>query len=78
MYDYACAHARAGKNDQALALLQESLDHGFSPTQALIMINDPDLEGLHGDPRFAALVDEVQKRAATEKAKVDQANTGGP
>jgi tetratricopeptide (TPR) repeat protein len=78
MYDYACAHAVAGKNDQALVLLQESLDHGFSPAQALIMINDRDLEGLHGDPRFTALVEEVQKRAATEKAKVDQANTGGP
>jgi len=71
MYDYACAHARAGKNDQALALLRESLDHGFSPTQALIMINDRDLEGLHGDPRFAALVEEVQKRAAATSRKTN-------
>lgn len=53
-----------GKRDQALSLLREAVDHGLAPNIALYMEKDPDLEALHGDPRFAALIAHAKERAA--------------
>jgi len=59
-----------GKRDEALALLREAVDHGLAPNIALYMEKDPDLEALHGDPRFAALTAHAKERAAAaQKAK---------
>jgi serine/threonine protein kinase/tetratricopeptide (TPR) repeat protein len=57
-----------GKPDQALSLLREAVDHGLAPNIALNMEKDPDLEALHKDPRFAALVAHIKERAAAQKA----------
>lgn len=56
-----------GKPDQALALLREAVDHGLAPNIALNMEKDPDLEALHKDPRFAALLAHIKERAAVQK-----------
>ncbi len=55
---FALAHAP----DSAFHWLQESVRAGFSNLQTLK--DDHDLQGLHGDPRWAALVD-TMTRAAT-------------
>jgi hypothetical protein len=52
-----------GNRDQALALLREAVDHGLAPNIALQLEKDPDLESLHSDPRFAALVAYAKERA---------------
>ncbi len=53
-----------GERDAALSLLREAVDHGLAPNIALYMQKDPDLEALHNDPRFAALVAHAKERAA--------------
>ncbi len=69
-YNLACIAARAGKKDQALAMLQDSLDHGLSDSIAVDMDKDTDLNSFHGDPRFTALVAAAKQRAtATQKPK---------
>jgi tetratricopeptide (TPR) repeat protein len=64
IYGLACIAARSGKRGKALSLLQEAVDHGLSPINDLHMQKDDDLESLHGDPRFEALVAHAKERAA--------------
>jgi len=53
-----------GKPDEALSLLREAVDHGLAPNIALYMEKDPDLQALHNDARFTALITHVKERAA--------------
>jgi Tfp pilus assembly protein PilF len=53
-----------GKRNEALSLLREAIDHGLAPNIALYMEKDSDLESLHNDPRFAALIAHAKERAA--------------
>jgi hypothetical protein len=53
-YNLACAHARLGHVDEALASLSDSIDRGFAASKDLLQ--DPDLAPLRGDPRFSALL----------------------
>ena len=53
-----------GKRAEALSLLREAVDHGLAPNIALHMEKDPDLQTLHSDPGFAALVTHAKERAA--------------
>jgi tetratricopeptide (TPR) repeat protein len=52
-YNLACARARLGRADDALAALERSLDLGVPLGQPIG--EDPDLASLHGRPEFAAL-----------------------
>jgi serine/threonine protein kinase len=63
-YNLGIIAARRGQRDQALSLLREAVDHGLEPAAALDLENDPDLNALHGDPRFAALVARAKERAS--------------
>jgi len=49
--------------------LQEAVDHGLSPNQALHMEKDDNLKFLHGDPRFDTLVAHAKERAAPAAKK---------
>jgi eukaryotic-like serine/threonine-protein kinase len=60
-YNLACFAARNGKRNEALALLREAVDHGQSVAN---IQTDSDLESLHGDARFEALVAHAKERAA--------------
>ena len=53
-YNLACAQARLGHVDEALASLSDSIDRGFAASEDLLQ--DPDLAPLRGDPRFSALL----------------------
>ncbi len=61
-YNLACVATRKGDFNAALSLLREALDHGLRHAIAANIKNDPDLQPLHADPRFATLVTYAQSR----------------
>ena len=65
LYNGACSAALAGHADDAFELLGRAIDAGFSDSD--LIRRDSDLESLHGDPRWTALVD----RATTAFARIE-------
>ena len=61
-YGRACSEAICGSADEALALLKTALEKRESPLEWVE--RDPDLDSLRGDPRFAALIEEMKARFA--------------
>jgi hypothetical protein len=70
-YELAILREREGKNDEALVLIREAIDHGLTSDDTLGIETDPDLKSLHGDPRFTALVVETKKRPAAAALKTN-------
>lgn len=66
-YDLATMLARTGQKDDAFVLLQDALEHGYPPREAMQMATDTWLNPLHGDPRFARLVAYVKARYGQQK-----------
>jgi serine/threonine protein kinase/tetratricopeptide (TPR) repeat protein len=66
-YNLACIMADDGKREEALSLLGKAIDHGLDPETLLGMEKDADLDPLHGDPRFVALVARARERAVAQK-----------
>jgi len=64
IYSLSCIEARLGKRAGALSLLGESLEHGLPSWDAKDIATEPDLQSLHGDPRFDAIVVRVKANAA--------------
>jgi adenylate cyclase len=53
-YNAACVYTALGKRDEAIACLEASVGQGGLSRDWIA--NDPDLDPLRGDPRFAGLV----------------------
>ena len=66
-YNLAIVAELQGKRDHALALLREAVEHGLSPLQAQRMKDDEDLNTMRADPRFQALMAEIEKRSVAAK-----------
>ena len=62
-YYLACGAAIAGQNDEAIKYLRQSIDQGFP--DILYIQKEEDLKNLHGDPRFAALIQEINTRLSS-------------
>jgi tetratricopeptide (TPR) repeat protein len=62
-YNLACALARSGHADEAMAALDRVVDLGWG--DADLTAADPDLESLHGDEGFEALLDRMRGLAAS-------------
>ena len=60
-YNMACTLSLMGRSDEALALLELSLEHGFDRWDLLAA--DTDLNSVRSDPRFTALVERFQDGA---------------
>jgi len=71
-YNLACVAAVQGQRAKALSLLTEAVDHGLLTDLALGMEKDDDLNSLHGDRRFEALIGRVKHRAAADAAQKPQ------
>ncbi len=64
LYQLAILDEQEGKNDEALTLLRDSINHGLAVESRDGIGTDPDLNALHGDPRFNTLVAETAMRDA--------------
>lgn len=66
LYNAACSSALAGRPEAALGFLERSVAAGFGNVEGLK--KDADLTSLHADPRWAALVDRMEKAAQLREA----------
>jgi hypothetical protein len=55
LYNAACFHARLGEGEAAFVRLERLSGTGFGMRDWIA--RDPDLESLHGDPRFARFLE---------------------
>jgi tetratricopeptide (TPR) repeat protein len=63
-YNLACAESLLGNISSALSALKTSIENGYR--DAVHMSTDPDLESLHGQPEFIALVQMAQHSGREE------------
>ncbi len=73
MYNEACALAKDGQPDKAMASLNESVDAGFGDAKALA--GDDDLKSLRGRPEFPQLVEKVKEAAKKAEKERDDMMT---
>lgn len=66
LYNISCAHALAGRTDQAIAFLGRAFHEGFAETETIE--NDSDLDSIRSDPRFVALTG-INPPAEADRAK---------
>jgi serine/threonine protein kinase len=71
LYQLAILDEQEGKNDEAIALLRDSINHGLGVDARNGIGTDPDLTPLHSDPRFNALVTEIENRDAKLSQKTN-------
>jgi non-specific serine/threonine protein kinase/serine/threonine-protein kinase len=64
-YSLACLSSLQGNRDQAITELQEAVDHGFADP---IILDDPDLQSLRGDPDFERIAGAVKEQHPTNPA----------
>jgi len=64
LYGLAIIVAKHGHSEEALSLLREAVDHGLPRSMASVMGEDTDLNPLHGNPQFAALVAHAKERTS--------------
>lgn len=63
-YNNACAYAKADQKDKAFASLERAIQLKFQDIQ--LLKTDPDLDSLHGDPKFAAAVKKLEKTLSND------------
>jgi eukaryotic-like serine/threonine-protein kinase len=68
LYNLGCVTAHEGRRTEAISFLTEAVDHGLSAFGDRAMARDPDLQSLHGDSRFTALVARAQQVAQAKSA----------
>jgi serine/threonine protein kinase len=66
LYSLTCALNLNGERESAFKTLREMVDAGFSDAHRLE--TDEELSSLHSDPRFGALLSELQNRTAGQKS----------
>lgn len=67
IYKIAQAYSSLGDKQSALRLLRRSVENGFFPYP--YMVNDPLLDPLHGEPEFAALMQQAQGKHKSFREK---------
>jgi eukaryotic-like serine/threonine-protein kinase len=63
MYNLACNAARSGRPGDAIALLNEAVNHQLSSDILLGIAQDTDLTSLHNNPDFKAIVARAKQKA---------------
>ena len=74
LYNLACVTAHEGRKTEAISYLGEAVDQNLPAYGDLAIEKDPDLNALHGDPRFGALVAHAKQVAQSKKAASHKQN----
>jgi eukaryotic-like serine/threonine-protein kinase len=73
LYNLGCVTAHEGHKTEAISFLRQAVDGNLPAYGDRAMEKDPDLNSLHGDPRFTALVahakEVAQAKTAAQKQK---------
>lgn len=64
VYNLACFWAVDGDPERALRMLRRALDLGYASVR---LYDDPDFASLHDDPRFKAMVREIEEKVKTAR-----------
>ncbi len=70
-------HALRGEKEKALAALQEHADQGTRDYWRWQVLYNPNLESLHDEPEFAAIVAEIESDMASQLARVREMERNG-
>ena len=62
LYNVACNFANMGETEQAIGFLERAVGHGM--VSAAWMRNDTDLASLRTDPRFQALLKQLEEKTS--------------
>jgi len=66
LYNVACLYAIADETDLALEYLERAVEAGFRGKDWIE--NDADLQGLHGHPRFVAVLESLDRKGAGKES----------
>jgi len=69
IYNLACLLAHENRTDEAIQLVREAVDNHLETYRAATIDQDTELQSLHGDPRFTALVAYIKQKAAAGSKK---------
>jgi carboxyl-terminal processing protease len=75
-YNAACSFALAGKKEEAIAYLTQSISHGFFDSEH--MQKDSDLDSLHDDARWKTLIEKSNVNGKVQKSLWDGAALSTP
>jgi hypothetical protein len=59
-------HALRGEKQRALSALREAIDEGWRMTWWYYLRRDPNLESLHDEPKYQAMVEEIRADMAAQ------------
>jgi tetratricopeptide (TPR) repeat protein len=66
-----------GKREKALAMLREAIDEGWRTLWWYYLERDPNLDSLHGDPEFQAMLEELRAEMAAKLVRVREMQSNG-
>jgi hypothetical protein len=70
-------HALRGDRQKALAVLRQAIDEGWRGLWWYYLKHDPNLESLHDDPEYQAMVAEIEADMAEQLAHVREMESNG-
>ena len=77
LQDLAVLYALLGRDDDALTMLEQSITQHFMPRMQLQLADDPAFQHLRSQPRFRALVAQVDALIAAQRQELDQMRAKG-
>jgi hypothetical protein len=70
-------YALKGEKQKALAALRQAINEGWRATWWYYLKHDPNLESLHDEPEFQAMVAEIEADMAAQLARVREMERNG-
>ncbi len=70
-------YALQGEKQKALSTLRQAIDEGWRGMWWYFLKHDPNLESLHDEPEFQAMVAEIETDMAAQLARVREMERSG-